>query len=142
MPVRPWRIVLVDDDADCRNVLQLVVQEIFGPNAQVICASDGEEAYALLLEAPADLLLSDFNMPRLNGGELTSRLASDGLLQRLPVLILTGGIEAAHDPRLTQAGVRSILMKPFTIAQLRRSVLDVLGLPEATALPSSPDDAR
>jgi len=135
---RNWKVVVADDNGIVLEVLRCFVQEIFGPLAEVSCASDGEEAYRLLSDGPVDLLLTDYDMPRMNGGQLAARLASEGRLKTLPVLIVTGGFHADEDPHLAKAGVTHFLRKPFTLNELRGSVLEVMGLPETAPMPDGP----
>lgn len=135
------RLVLADDNTDMLSVLAPRLQALFGPEAQVHCAGDGEEAYRLLLQEPAQLLVTDFAMPRLDGGGLIERLAGEGRLQGLAVLVITGGVDAVQRGRLTQAGAGCILEKPFSDAELHRALLQALG-PEAGAglrLPADDD---
>jgi CheY-like chemotaxis protein/HPt (histidine-containing phosphotransfer) domain-containing protein len=86
MPRSRGRVVVVDDVLTVREAGRRLLE---GAGYQVRTAGDGVEALALLLEAPADLVVADLEMPRMGGFELTRALRSHPALAGVPVLILT-----------------------------------------------------
>lgn len=119
--LRGLEVLVVDDEESLRTGLGEILESC---RAQVRLASDGEEAWSLWRQRPADLVVTDQLMPRCTGTELLARLRADG--SRVPVLILSGrgleGLEAdlERDPRFAH------LPKPFTIARLLRTVAHLM----------------
>ncbi len=74
-------------------------------------AVDGLEAWARLKEKPIDLVVSDVDMPRLNGVELTQRVRSDPQLQNLPVVLVTALASSEDRARGLDAGANAYLVK-------------------------------
>lgn len=87
------RIIVADDSLGTRAAMKAIL-EIAG--FLVLPAADGEEALALAREAGCDLVVSDVQMPRLDGVALTRRLKSDPKLSRIPVILVTS-LDAAED---------------------------------------------
>jgi DNA-binding response OmpR family regulator len=82
----PARILVVDDDPDVRIYLQMVL----APHFSLLIARDGEEGWRLFQEEKPRLVLSDLNMPGLNGQELAQRIRSHTERADTPIIILTG----------------------------------------------------
>jgi PAS domain S-box-containing protein len=108
------RILIADDNSDMRAYLAALLE----PYAEVTVCGDGEAAFAQLLAAPPDLLLSDVMMPRLDGFGLIARIrASDGLRQ-LPVMLLSARAGEEAKVEGLQAGADDYLVKPFSASEL------------------------
>lgn len=104
------RILLVDDEVSGTEVLGLILTE---GGFKVTMAADGREAMARLDEAAPDLLVTDFMMPVMNGGELVKAIRATVRYHQLPVLLMSGAPEAA----LQRYGVghQRFLRKPFAL---------------------------
>ena len=108
------QILLVDDDADLRESLQLVLEM---KGYTVACARDGADALARLRERPLpSVVLLDLMMPGMNGIEFREQQLADARLRDLPVVLLTGAGAHAVDPRLAAGSV--LLHKPFDFDRL------------------------
>lgn len=138
--MKNWRIVVADDEPECLSLMIEVVLGTFGRNAKVLGAPDGEAAYELIKERTAHLVLSDYNMPRLSGGDLAARLAAEGRLPALPFIIITGGLDAEAHEGLAQIGIRRIVAKPYRLKELRGWMLEAVGCPAETELAECLDD--
>jgi PAS domain S-box-containing protein len=116
-PARP-RVVIADDNNDMRAY----VKSLLGAYADVTACVDGEEAFALLLRDPPDLLVSDVMMPRLDGFGLIARLRATEALRYLPVILLSA--RAGDDAKIEglQAGADDYLVKPFSAQELQARV--------------------
>jgi CheY-like chemotaxis protein len=103
-----YRILLVEDDADDRYIMHLAFREL-GFSEEVKMFSSGEEviSYLELLSPPAfpELLVLDYNMPALNGGELALYLKKHPLLNSIPIVIYSTGISPRMEKDLLAAGV-------------------------------------
>ena len=125
-------LLIVDDNADMREYLARLLSERYS----VRTAVDGEDALAQLRERPADLVLTDVMMPRMDGIELLAALRADPLTKRLPVIMLSA--RAGEDATVLglDAGADDYLVKPFAVAELMARVhanLEVVRLRDALA---------
>jgi two-component system chemotaxis sensor kinase CheA len=103
------RVVLVADDSVVSRMLQKGILETAG--YQVRVAADGMEAWELLQAEPCDLLVSDVNMPRLDGLELTAKLRSDARFRDFPVILVTSLDSAQDHARGVEAGADAYIVK-------------------------------
>lgn len=107
--MRKERIVVVDDDPDILDVLVLTLNE----NYTVFTASNGKEGLDLVKLKSPDLVISDYNMPVMNGVEFVRNLRKDILLRHLPIIMLTGKGETKDMVTGIEAGADDYLVKPF-----------------------------
>lgn len=110
---RPLRILLVDDDDDVREMLTL---ELASAGYAVDAAASGAEALSRARSTPPDLLLLDFQMPGMDGGEVIDGVRATSRLRTLPVVLVTA---AASVPADTTIG---FLRKPVHLEVLLRVV--------------------
>lgn len=115
-------VLIVDDDPPIRNLLRQIFKRI-GLDARE--ARDGVEAIALVENALPRLIMLDLMMPRMNGWEVLQRLRDTGLLEKVPVVVLTA-VGAQRTEGLAGFGVRAVLSKPFEISDLIRTVRKIL----------------
>jgi CheY-like chemotaxis protein len=105
-------------------------------------AKDGEEAAALALAKPFDLILMDCEMPRLDGYESTVRIrdaeTAGAKRRRLPIVALTASALAADRERALRAGMDDYLAKPFSLVDLHRVLKPFLAAALSVA-PPAPD---
>jgi two-component system chemotaxis sensor kinase CheA len=102
------RILLAEDSITSRMLLKAMLQS---GGYQVKTAVDGMEAFTLLRSEPFDLLVSDVEMPRLNGFDLTARVRADPKLSRLPVVLVTALDTREHRERGVDVGANAYLVK-------------------------------
>jgi CheY-like chemotaxis protein len=113
------RILIIDDDEGFRTLLRMHLSHA-GYEVQV--AGDGVEGTRVLQTQPPDLILSDLNMPLLNGIELLSMLKQDQATATIPVILLTGSGDSEILERAMSLGAAHILTKPVTRDDLLASV--------------------
>jgi CheY-like chemotaxis protein len=104
------RILFADDDPILR---EFALVHLTTDKAEIKAVCDGDEALALLADWPADILLLDLEMPRLDGFEVLRRLGEDGRLRSLPVIVVTGREDIAAIDRAYAAGATSFVSKPL-----------------------------
>ena len=114
-------LLVVDDEEALRSGMAEVLESC---HARVRMAADGEAAWALWLERPADFVLTDQLMPRCTGTELLERLRAGG--SRVPVLLLSGRGLEGHEENLAKDPLVAHLPKPFTIARLLAAIGQLL----------------
>lgn len=113
------RILIVDDSAASRAVVASALEP---EGYEVLAAEDGEAALERLREAPVDLVITDVNMPRLDGFGLLEALRRAPETRFLPVLMLTTETAQKQKRRAREAGATGWIVKPFDGDRL----LDVL----------------
>jgi len=106
---------------------RLIAFALSGAGHRVLEAPDGKAALDLLKITPVDLVISDVNMPNMNGIELTRNLRKLPTHARTPVLIVTTESEASAKIAGKQAGATGWIVKPFDASQLVALVKRVLG---------------
>lgn len=121
-------IMIVDDSPVMRTFLRKVVQ-LTGLSVGEYCeAGDGEAALNALRERWMDLVLTDINMPRMNGEEFVRRVVSDETLCDIPVIVVSSDASRERMDRMIALGARGYISKPFLPETLRDEVEKVLGV--------------
>ncbi|HEY1416827.1 MAG TPA: ATP-binding protein, partial [Myxococcaceae bacterium] len=126
-PGQGERILLVDDEP---LIARVVSEQLRRIGYLVTSVSDPEEALELVAEDPEDfdLLLTDLQMPRMDGVELAARVAQ--LRPQLPVVLSTGNRWSVPSSMAKAAGIREIVDKPFRIEELAYVLRNVLERPK------------
>lgn len=120
-------VLVVDDSRIMRNIVKncLVANKRF-QNVQFHDAADGIEAQAVLDREKIELLLLDWNMPRLNGLELVKKLRADPRYDRLPIIMVTSEAAKYNVIEAVKAGVNDYLIKPVSEKNLMEKIDRVL----------------
>jgi two-component system, chemotaxis family, chemotaxis protein CheY len=116
-------ILAVDDSASMRKMVSFTLS---GAGFHVVEAVDGQDAYEKAQQHPFDLVLTDQNMPRLDGLGLTRKLREHPRLRSLPVLILTTESSDQMKQAGRSAGATGWLVKPFDPARLVAVIRQVI----------------
>lgn len=119
--------VLVVDDAKfiCEHVTKIVTEAF--PDSIVKAAFNGEEAQALMVEQQFDLILCDWEMPKMSGLELLQWTRSQDAYKKTPYVMVTSRGEREYVLKAIHAGVNDYLGKPFTSEQLVQKMNKMLG---------------
>ncbi len=117
------RIITVDDAATMRKMVAFTLK---GAGHEVVEAGDGCEALALLNQRPVDLVITDVNMPNMDGLELTRQLRALPAFARTPIILLTTESDPAKKLLGRAAGATGWIVKPFNQEQLLAIVAKVL----------------
>jgi two-component system chemotaxis sensor kinase CheA len=124
-------ILVVDDALPVRELERAILERA---GFEVRTAGDGDEALALLAERPADLVLSDVEMPRMDGFELTRAIRAEPRIRNVAVLLLTSRSSEQDRRAGLEAGADAYLVKSsFDEAALLSAVERLLGRQEAPA---------
>ena len=124
-PPRPRQRVLVADDSLTTRTMERYILEAAGYEVQL--AGDGAEALALLQERRCDVLVSDIEMPGLDGIELTARVRAEPGLHDLPVILVTSLDSATDRARGLHAGADAYIVKTsFDQDQLLRTIREIV----------------
>lgn len=112
-------VLIVDDSAAIRKILQRVLRQANVPLGAVHEAGDGAEALAALKSRKVDLILSDINMPNMDGLELLGRIKSDESLKSVPVIIISTEGSQNKVLEAVRLGAAGYVRKPFTPDQIK-----------------------
>lgn len=121
-------ILIVDDSATVRSVVRKALRLAELPLNNVVEAANGAEALRMLREQWIDLVLTDINMPEMNGLELIDAMKKDSLLASIPIVVISTEGSATRIEETKQAGVNAYLRKPFHPEQIKEIVEEVLGV--------------
>jgi len=117
--------LIVDDQQSMRSLIRTSLQAL--GVKEIREAADGEAGLRDLLANPAHLIISDFNMPKLDGLGLLRAVRAHPPIARTAFIMLTGRADRELVQRAVQFGVNNYLVKPFTVAQLKEKVEGVFG---------------
>lgn len=123
-----FNVLIVDDSGAMRAVIRKIITISGFKMDQCVEAANGCEALEKLKLNWVDVIVSDINMPEMNGLELLKALRQDPLYQNIPVIIVSteGSAESMEEAR--QAGARGFVKKPFLPADIRSVLHDVMGV--------------
>ena len=124
MSASEMKILVVDDFSTMRRIVRNLLKEIGYSNVDE--AEDGQAALNKLRAGAFQFVVSDLNMPNMNGFELLREIRADAKLKSLPVLLVTA--EARKEDIITaaQAGANGYIVKPFTKATLEEKFNKIL----------------
>ena len=125
------RFLIVDDFSTMRRIVRGLLKEIGYNNADE--AEDGSVALRMLQNGKFDFVVSDINMPVMNGFELLSAVKADDALKHLPVLMVTAEARKEDIVRAAKDGAAGYIVKPFTKATLEEKVQKIMQKLAATA---------
>ena len=118
------RFLIVDDFSTMRRIIRNLLRE--SGFAQADEAEDGAVALHKLQTGAFDFVVTDINMPNMNGFELLGEIKKDEALKHLPVLMVTAEARKEDIVRAAQSGAAGYIVKPFTKATLEEKVLTIL----------------
>jgi CheY-like chemotaxis protein len=117
------RVLVIDDEPDVRWLLRLSLERV---GHEVILAEDGLRGVAMAQRQRPDAIVLDLMMPVMDGYGVLEALAKDGRTAALPVLVLTAKAIPEEEERVTRAGARRFLTKPFDPEDLAGELEDLL----------------
>jgi len=128
------RALIVDDSPVMRKVVERALRQAGIDLSEVLQAGNGTEALAVLRsDFTLDLIISDINMPGMDGLQFLEQRRAENLAPGIPVFMITTESGAPLVLRAIAAGARGYICKPFTPDQIRTRVLPLLTQPLAVA---------
>jgi two-component system chemotaxis response regulator CheY len=121
-----YRVLLVDDSPAMRTFIRRVMVHSGFDLAECIEAGDGAEALELLRREKVDVILTDINMPRMDGEELMRRLGEDKELRDIPAVVVSTDSTRPRILRMIGLGAQGYIAKPFSPEGLREALEKVL----------------
>jgi two-component system chemotaxis response regulator CheY len=125
------KFLVVDDFSTMRRIVRGLLKEMGCNNVEE--AEDGQAALHTLKGAKFDFVVSDINMPNMNGFELLKAIKADAALKHIPVLMVTAEARKEDIVLAAQSGAAGYIVKPFTKATLEEKVQKILQKLAATA---------
>ena len=125
------KFLIVDDFSTMRRIVRGLLKEMGCHNADE--AEDGAVALNMLKANKYDFVVSDINMPNMNGFDLLKAVKADESLKHLPVLMVTAEARKEDIVLAAQSGAAGYIVKPFTKATLEEKVQKILQKIAATA---------
>jgi len=124
--MEPPNLLIVDDSTAIRKILLRVLNQTGLPLGQVLEAGDGKQALDLIQDHEVSLILSDINMPNMDGLELLRALRGSEKWHDVPVVMITTEGGQARVEEAMQLGATSYVRKPFSADLLRDKLAALL----------------
>ncbi len=123
-----FNVLIVDDS----NAMRMVIRKIIGMSGfkmdKCFTAGNGKEALEILVNEWVDVIISDINMPEMNGLDLLARLKKDDLYKEIPVIMIS---TEGSDERIRETfdcGAQGFIKKPFLPEELRKILYEIIGV--------------
>jgi CheY-like chemotaxis protein len=119
-------VLVVEDSENSAAMLEIAFLGI--PGVSVLLTASAVEALRILndSEAHVEVIVTDLNMPRMDGFELIRRVRADHRLASLPIIVVSADTDPATPARIAELGVDAFFPKPFSPAQVRRKLEQLL----------------
>ena len=122
-----FNVLIVDDSSTMRAVIKKTIKVSGFKVGQFLEAGDGEQALRVLEDEWVDLVLSDINMPNMNGLELIGKMHADEIMRSIPVVMVT---TEAGDEKVKQSkelGAVGYIKKPFQPQDIKNTLCRIMG---------------
>jgi CheY-like chemotaxis protein/predicted regulator of Ras-like GTPase activity (Roadblock/LC7/MglB family) len=132
------RVLVVDDSISVRKALERILAP---QQLSVLAAESAERALSLMPEANADLIIADVVMPGMTGFELCQTIKNDPNYQHIPVMLISGIVNASVENQARQSGAVGVVKKPFTPDDLFPKIKQAMAKRGTPAVPPTPQVA-
>jgi len=122
----PLDVLIVDDSAAIRKILQRVLRQTDLPLGEIQEAGDGTEAVEILKTRSFGLVLSDINMPQMDGLQLLARIKEMDNMKGVPVIMITTEGGQGKVMEAVQLGAAGYVRKPFTADQIKEKLAGIV----------------
>jgi two-component system chemotaxis response regulator CheY len=119
------KVLVVDDQTSVRQMTRLVLEKL--GIRMIHEAENGQAALAMAMSQPLDLIISDYNMPEMDGVGLLRAVRGHMAIRKLPFILVTGRGDRELVVKAAQAGVNNYIVKPFDETTLRQKLESVIG---------------
>ena len=135
-----FNVLVVDDSSSMRAIIKRIIK-ISGFNVgEFMEAGDGKEALALLADEWVDLVLSDINMPNMNGMELIAEMKRNEDLKSIPVVMITTEGSEKSIQNAIELGANGYIKKPFTPEDIKKTLGGIMEVDEDGQRDNDDDD--
>lgn len=119
-------VLIVDDSPAMRRFVRRVLAISGFPTGEIVEAGDGLDALDALARHHVDLILTDINMPRMDGEEFMKRVASEDQTRSIPVVVISTDATHNRAGRMMGLGASGYIAKPFSPEALRSKLEEVM----------------
>ncbi|KAB0678439.1 response regulator [Aureimonas leprariae] len=119
------KVLIVDDQRTSRMLIRDALDQLGIQN--IVTAEDGEQALKQMMASPCHIVISDFNMPKLDGLQLLQAIRSYPPTKKVPFIILSGRGNKELVQKAAQLGVNNFLVKPISVPVLQKTIEAVVG---------------
>ncbi|MBN2233022.1 MAG: chemotaxis response regulator CheY [Deltaproteobacteria bacterium] len=119
------KILIVDDFSTMRRIIKNILRQLGFNNVHE--ADDGATAWPKIQAEPFDLIITDWNMPKMSGLELLKAIRNDDNLKDMPVLMVTAEALKENIIEAVKAGVSNYIVKPFTAETMQEKLTKIFG---------------
>jgi two-component system, chemotaxis family, chemotaxis protein CheY len=119
-------VMIVDDSAAIRKILQRVLRQTDIPIGEVLEAGDGVEALKILKDRHVNLILSDINMPNMDGLQFLAQLKANDKWKSVPIVMVTTEGGQGKVIEAVQLGAAGYVRKPFTAEQIKEKLTGLI----------------
>lgn len=122
-----FNVLIVDDSSSMRAVIRRSIK-VSGFNVgEYLEAADGREALTVLNDQWVDIVLTDINMPNMNGMQLITEIKADAMLRSIPVVMVTTEGSEKRMQESVELGASGYIKKPFLPEDVKRTLSDIMG---------------
>lgn len=125
-----YNVLVVDDSNPMRSVIKKTIKACGFKVGQIFDAANGKEALRILREEWLDIVLSDYNMPDMDGLQLIKEMKKDDALEAIPVVMVTTEGSAPRVEEFMKKGAAGYIQKPFTPEEIRKKLNEIMGDPD------------
>lgn len=125
---RELTVLVVDDSPLMRSFIRRILAVCGLPTKEILEAGDGQSALDLMGRSAVDLVLSDINMPRMNGSEMMRFMNSTPSLRGIPVIVVSTDATQQRMDAMLEMGAQGYIRKPFQPEALRSEIERVMGV--------------
>ncbi len=122
---KDMKIIVVDDFSTMRRIIKNILRQLEFTNVQE--ADDGATAWPKIQSESFDLIITDWNMPKMSGLELLKNVRNDENLKATPVLMVTAEALKENIIEAVKAGVSNYIIKPFTAETMQEKLEKIFG---------------
>ena len=122
-----FNILVVDDSLPMRQVIKKTIKASGFALAEYSEAGDGKIALEVLKEHWVDVVVTDYNMPNMNGLELIEAMKKDEMMNTIPILVITTEGSRTRIEEFISTGASGYIKKPFTPEQIKMKLHEILG---------------
>lgn len=123
----PFSILIVDDSLPMRSVIKRTLSAAGYGASEFFEAANGKEAIKLMSENWVDIVLTDYNMPVMNGLEFIKALKQNEMLTDIPVIVISTEGNESKIKKFMENGSAGYITKPFTSEAIRDLIISILG---------------
>lgn len=136
-----YKLLVVDDSLPMRSIIIRTIKASGFSDAEFLQAGNGKEALEILANDWVDLVVTDYNMPDMNGMELINEMKKDDILHAIPVLVVTTEGSRQKVEEFLAKGAAGYVKKPFTPEAIRDHITKILGEVDDEASTEKGDDS-